>query len=422
MKVLEAWLEGRHVGRFWQTDGIRTAFEYDEPNGLLISASLARDGSWSAQAPARFLDNLLPDRAETRRRMAYDTGASSADVFDLLEKVGTDVAGGLVLTPEGVEPFVEDTPLVRATDDEIAYRIDQLKRDQDMWLDPEVKARFSLAGAQAKFALARVADEWYWSSANLPSTHILKPGSPRTPDAEQIEVASMRLSRSVGIPTPHASVLEVYGQSAYMVARFDREPDGDTVRRIHTEDFAQAAGQGPDAKYAMAAHQAVKLLRTVDLSDTLGYQFVNRLAFSTSIANADAHAKNYSLMIRPEGVTLAPAYDVLVTTYWDYVDERLAMRIGGASRSAEVTAHHWAKLARSSGLDEDRVVHIAVEMSAAVVDLLDDATSDLPSQTRDKVRSIVRQANTGMSRRRAHDNDPATSETPSSRGTQDGVS
>jgi len=40
MKVLEAWLEGRHVGRFWQTDNTRAVFEYDESSDLLVSLSV----------------------------------------------------------------------------------------------------------------------------------------------------------------------------------------------------------------------------------------------------------------------------------------------------------------------------------------------------------------------------------------------
>jgi len=396
MQVLEAWLEGNYTGRFTRADDGRVQFTYDDDATAVVSLSLPRDGSWTRNAPKHFLENLLPDRPETRARMARDSGATSPGTFELLEKVGGDIAGGLVLTPEGVDPDVLPSPIIPASDDEIAYRIDLLKRDSDLWLDPKIKTRFSLAGSQAKFALAQLYGQWYWSSPSLPSTHVLKPGSPATPLAEEIEVASMRLSALSGIPTPDAAIIEVLGQTAYIVDRFDRDRSEPVPRRIHVEDFAQAAGISSDHKYRMAAHQAVALLRRADPSDELGYQFIERLAFNTAIANADAHAKNYSLLIRPDGILLAPAYDVLVTSFWPQVDQRLAMKIGGADRSAQVTPHHWAKQARSASLETERVVEVARRVSHAVLENFDEAFEIVPPEPKTKLREIIEQANSRM--------------------------
>ncbi|MDR1427495.1 MAG: HipA N-terminal domain-containing protein [Bifidobacteriaceae bacterium] len=69
-----------------------------------MSLSLPHGGSWPRNAPSRFLDNLLPDGDTVRHRMAFDLGADSAGVFDLLKHVGGDIAGGLVLTPTDSSP------------------------------------------------------------------------------------------------------------------------------------------------------------------------------------------------------------------------------------------------------------------------------------------------------------------------------
>jgi len=179
----------------------------------------------------------------------------------------------------------------------------------------------------------------------------------------------------------------------YIVERFDRGKSQLNVRRLHTEDFAQAAGMDVEHKYKMTAKDAITLLRKADFSDSLGYLFIERLAFNTSIANADAHAKNYSVMLRKTGISLAPAYDVLTTAYWDFVDPRLAMHIAGADRPAQITQHHWRKLARSSGLDEDKVEEIAITVASRVMEKRDAAYAMLPPKVRDRLKTILDKAN-----------------------------
>src|SRR3546814_1937723 len=47
--------------------------------------------------------------------------------------------------------------------------------------------------------------------------------------------------------------------------------------------------------------------------------------------NADAHAKNYSLLRRDNGqVVLAPLYDLVATHMWPELSAKLAMRFGRA--------------------------------------------------------------------------------------------
>lgn len=106
------------------------------------------------------------------------------------------------------------------------------------------------------------------------------------------------------------------------------------------------------------------LLASHDAGDqSLQMAFVKQLAFNTLIGNADAHAKNYSLLLRPQGVTLAPLYDAVPVTLYPQYNQDLAMRIAGARRPAAVTMPHWRKLARSAHLDEDAVEEVVAELS-----------------------------------------------------------
>jgi serine/threonine-protein kinase HipA len=399
MRRLNAWLEGEHVGVFTQGGDGHVGFEYAaQAPPVPVSLSLPRDGGWAKQAPARFLDNLLPDNDRTRRRMAQDAGAASDNVFDLLEKVGGDVAGGLVLA-EGDDP--PDGPagaaLVPLGEDDIAFRVRELLRDPDLWLDRDLPAaRFSLAGTQAKFTLAKVDGRWFAPNGAVPSTHIVKPAAPNAPGADWVEAATMGLARACGVPAPGSELLTVLDQQAFMVERFDRDLSASPARRLHTEDLAQAMGLDRSKKYGPTAAQVVGLLRRADPSLETAYAFVQLLAFNVAAGNADAHAKNYSVFLRPRGIGLTPLYDALTTTYWPHVDGRLAMGIGGAARSAEVTPAHWAKLARRAGLDPDRVVDLASDVATRVVANAAQAHAWLPAEMRQRLVAKVVWSNTGM--------------------------
>lgn len=208
----------------------------------------------------------------------------------------------------------------------------------------------------------------------------------------------MRLSSLVGIPTPHVEVYHVLDQSSYMVERFDKDRGQRVARRVHTEDFAQAAGIPGEGirKYDMSAGQAVKLLRQADPSDELIYEFIERLAFNVSVANADAHAKNYSLFIRPDGITMAPMYDTLVTKCWPWINDNLAMGISGVRQSSGITEDHWLKIARQANLDENRVGQIASQVASRIIDKFDDAFIDVHADVRDWVREVIAEANKNM--------------------------
>ncbi|MCL2464308.1 MAG: HipA domain-containing protein, partial [Micrococcales bacterium] len=178
-------------------------------------------------------------------------------------------------------------------------------------------ARFSLAGSQAKFALADAGGTWLWPNATWPSTHILKPPSPRHPDIDTLEVATLHLAHLTGLPAPHAAILKVAGQSSFTVARFDRAPQCDgPARRLRAEDMAQALGVSPDRKYQVSATTVINLLRRVDPTGDLPLSFIRQLAFNTAIGNADAHAKNYSILLDETGARLAPMYDALPIGAW----------------------------------------------------------------------------------------------------------
>ena len=182
MRELHAWENGHHVGVFSEDDEERISFAYDANEGLPISLSLPRTGGWRDQAPRNFLDNLLPDNPNVRQAMREHLNASSAGVFDLLDRV--DATGGLVfsLSPE---PPIPSPTLRLISDSQIANEIDRIEQTRNYWWDEDSHCRFSLGGAQGKFTLSRVDGKWYRPDMMLPSTHIVKPKPHDLPRGDQ---------------------------------------------------------------------------------------------------------------------------------------------------------------------------------------------------------------------------------------------
>jgi serine/threonine-protein kinase HipA len=80
-------------------------------------------------------------------------------------------------------------------------------------------------------------------------------------------------------------------------------------------------------------------------------------------ANTDAHAKNYSIMIRGNGASLAPAYDIMCGEVWRGVTKNLAQKIAGKSRGDDLGAKDWQRFARDCGLNPKQVLDRVAELA-----------------------------------------------------------
>ena len=386
---LNVWMNGSHVGVFTSLKrGV--AFEYDW-NAPRISFSLPKDGEWREDAPENFLENLLPESGAAKYAMMQAVGAKSQESFDLLENV--DSAGALVFSRNDEMPTIASVPPAEATDDEIATRIAAVKRTPDSWFVRNKGARFSLAGAQGKFSLSRVGDEWLWPNGAVPSTHILKPAG--IYDADEVEHATMMLSKMIGIETPESDIQEFNGQQTYIVERFDRRLEEGRIVRLRQEDFLQALGLPTQDKYDPSADDCLDLLQRIDASGSLSYRWLERLAFNTSSANSDAHAKNYSLILDPaSGIRLSPQYDAVATRYWPEFNWELTMPLNEDHAFAEhTTPQDWEDLATRHGLDGPRVADMARRMAGKVLAGISESCEGLDARMADRLNTCWTKAN-----------------------------
>jgi len=402
IEVLECFLNGRHIGRFERRYVATVEFVYDtDPRSAdavpILSLSLPRDRPHGRDAAKNFLSNLLPETDAAKELLRTQTGARSPDDFELLRHVGGDVAGAIQLMPEGQSPGEWIDPPLIARPNSISGRIQTIKATEvptGGLIAGDWPIRFSLAGVQAKFALANVDGEWFWSDAGTPSTHILKPESQAHAGVEQLEAAALHLAELAGVSAAVAEVAAFNGQTSFMTERFDRAVDESGLPvRIHAEDAVQAHGKEVGFKYHLGAEEIIELLRAHGAED-VAYDFVQQLAFNTGVKNADAHGKNFSFLHGPDGsVALSPLYDVVPMGFFPQYGQALSMPIGHEEQLVRIDTSHWEQLADDTGLDTDRVLAIVAETSRGILEHVDEALGQIKLPTREAAIAEIKQYN-----------------------------
>lgn len=314
---------------------------------------------------------LLPEEGQ-RTAIARALGVSPDNPFRLLAALGGDVAGALAFLPEGEAPPAAPAgepahPLDEAELSALLHRLPRVPM-----LAGEGGARLSLAGAQGKLPVVLIDGAIAVPRVGEPSTHLIKLEPDRFPGLAANEAFCLALARAVGLDAAMAEWRAVAGKPYLLVTRYDRlGPEGGTIR-LHQEDFAQALGVPSNRKYASEGGPTFRDgFALVRQAATRPAREVLKLAdaaiFNLVIGNADAHAKNYSLLRRDNGeVVLAPLYDLVATHMWPELSAKLAMRFGRAATLEDVEAESFERFAEDAGLALPFLRRRAAAMAAAI--------------------------------------------------------
>jgi serine/threonine-protein kinase HipA len=303
--------------------------------------------------------NLLPE-SEQLRTLGQLLGMARSDVIGLLSAIGGDTAGALSIGQAGRSSSVQWRPVGKP--EELERIIEDLPNKP--FLVGEEGVSMSLAGVQSKVAVAVDDDGHICIPMNgSPSTHILKPDSPRLPGGVQNEAFCLTLARRMKIPTPKVTTDRAGKRSYLLVKRYDRTDVSGRCRRLHQEDYCQALGKPPSAKYEsnQTGTRGPTLKDMFDITrrympPTEIVHLLDRVILNVLACNSDAHAKNYSIMIRAGGASLAPMYDVMCGEVWENVTKNLAQKIAGKSRGDHLKRTHWQQFARECGLNPRQVI------------------------------------------------------------------
>jgi serine/threonine-protein kinase HipA len=318
-----------------------------------------------------WLANLLPEE-EQLQVLTRSLGLDQADVLAVLAEIGGDTAGALSFgsaTDRALWAYAPLTSFYDTADPLLALERHFEDLGRRPFLVGEEGVRQSLAGGQKKSALAvlgpdgrpvlRLPEEGDILAIPLngaPSTLIVKPDNPNLPGITENEVWCLRMAQAVGVDAAQATILQSSKRTAIGVLRYDRRVGRNgQLLRLHQEDFAQANSIPPGRKYERGTLPGLNLRtlletgRHVSASDALA--LLDQVIFNILVANTDAHAKNYSLIL-PVGAVprLAPLYDVSTVLSWPHVAKSYAQSIDGKRRRSDMIAgRHWEAIAREIG-------------------------------------------------------------------------
>jgi serine/threonine-protein kinase HipA len=397
---LAVWLNGVRIAvverrlRMAYTDDALERYQLGVP--LLCLSLPLRDEPFPQGVVRAFLDGLLPE-GEARRAVAREFGVRENDTFGLIQALGRDCAGALVIQP--VDEPAPAQPTTRTaehlSDADIATLVANLRSAP---LGAGGRVRISLAGVQEKLLLTRMPDgAWGRPVDNTPSTHILKPEIAAFPNTVENEAFCMRVAKHLGLDVAPVTTTAVLGRKLIVVERYDRVVHDDgSVERIHQEDLCQAAGVPPNRKYQEDGGPSLGRVASIvqaaanpDSIETL----LRAVTLNVLIGNGDAHAKNVSLLHEPSGaLRLAPLYDLMSTLL--YRDDRLAMYVDDVRRTNRVTAGRLINEATRWGLTRRRAAEIIEDMlnrAPTAVGAASDETEGVPDELPAVVNSQLAQ-------------------------------
>ncbi len=218
----------------------------------------------------------------------------------------------------------------------------------------------TVPGVQAKISAAMI---------SLPvdgmtgGTDLLKLEPAEYPRIIQNEAFMMALAREAGIVTAEVRVIEDRdGAPGLLVQRFDRAP---AREKLHVEDCCQLLDRYPADKYAVSMSELAGVVAKHTSTPILDVaKLVRLIAFSYVIANGDLHAKNVSVLLSEDrmSLSLSPAYDLLTTL--PYGDDTMALSLDG--RDKKLRRSHFVDFGTRFGL-LPRVTHTLLDEICDVV-------------------------------------------------------
>lgn len=358
---LAVWLDGEHVATLELRRGLRLAYtdlavRRWPLNTPVVSLSMpVSTRPYLDRRAAPFFDGLLPE-GEIRRMLAYDLGLAEDDTFGLLHALGRECAGALVLAPlsEGAPPPASLDQAERVSDEEVARRLAAVRTAP---LGVDARVRVSLAGAQGKLLLTRLADgSWALPVNGAPSTHILKPAVPGLDGSVENEAFCMRLAARVGLDVAHVEVAHFAGRPVLVIERFDRDVTATGhVRRRHQEDACQALSVPVRRKYeedgGPSLRKLAALLHRWPAPGSAPLDLLCAVLFTAVVGDADRHGKNVAFLHGDDGqIRLAPLYDTMSTRFYPHVSSVLGMFVNGVREIDALRPADFVAEARAWGL------------------------------------------------------------------------
>ncbi|MES2946776.1 MAG: type II toxin-antitoxin system HipA family toxin [Pseudomonadota bacterium] len=295
------------------------------------SLSLAmpvRYGSYASSTLHPIFAMNLPEGEQFFRiRTRFAKQFAKLDEMTLLSIVGHNQIGRVRLTQDRSGQYprkavfgLEQLKGIKASDELFDYLFEQ-------YFDA------GISGVQPKFMIpdADMPEATGKSTARIPDL-IIKTGGLEYPNLSQNEFVCMSAARKAGLEVPEFHLSN--DAQMFIMRRFDLVPQGENqeAQRLGFEDIAALTGavydMAGDYKYQGNYEGIVSIIGRLCQADPglQKHKFFEQLVLSIMVRNGDAHLKNFGLLYQDpsqaSSIRLAPLFDVVTTSAYDYTNQR----------------------------------------------------------------------------------------------------
>ena len=246
-----------------------------------------------------------------RYLMHKAAGSENLAEFDYLVASGDHRVGALAFGPDPtggpkrVAPWGEEEPAGEHFDlaelAEAAERVQSVDR-----LDPDLRrlleAGSSLGGARPKAATTHRGVPWIAKFSAKGDTYPVC----------RTELAIMRLAQHCELDVPDTDFTTILGRDIYLIRRFDRQVEGNQLRRIPFASALTMLEAHEIAAHRYSYRDLAEVLRRYgsDPRQDLRELF-RRMAFNILVGNDDDHLRNHAFLFNGRGWRQSPLYDVV---------------------------------------------------------------------------------------------------------------
>ena len=316
LRKAEITFKDQPAGTLEETASGGTRFTYAPRWKPQIACSLPilrREHEW-AQGVHPFFQHLGPE-GWLREKQARVGHIAEEDDFGLLLRYGADCIGAVGVRPPAGTDAEEAAPITEVT----------------------ASPGRTISGIQRKLLVVKDGKSFTPAGPTGSAPYIAKfnSESERVGSLVRNEQLSLRWSSELlGKTEINEFVIDtvsVLNETALIVTRFDRKPDGSKLR---LEDFAQIlnkpGGSNSAGKYNASYEDVAAVIKQHSVRSEIDLaRFFRRLVVFVLVGNCDAHLKNFSLLETEDGLRLSPAYDIVNTALYDGFDQNLALSIDG---------------------------------------------------------------------------------------------
>ncbi len=378
-KKLDVYFHDKLIGQLEQDNHGEMNFTYssnwlNNPNAVSISCSLPlQDDTFKRKDCQAFFGGILPENGQ-RKIIARNLGISANNDFSMLDKIGGECAGALTFITHKEKLNLQDDQYQELTESTLPAILRELPMRP--LLAGEAGIRLSLAGVQDKIAVYVDGERISIPLNNAPSTHILKPDFTIYEGVIFNEAFCLNLAKKIGLAVAEAEIRKIEDIHYLLIKRYDRIHVNNKIMRVHQEDFCQALGISSTQKYQNEGGPSFKkcfeLIRNESSAPVIDLdKMLNAVIFNFLIGNCDAHGKNFSLLYL-DGLQLSPFYDLISTLYYQELDKKMAMKLGGEYQIDKITMNNFDKFADETNLTKP-------EVKKRIQELIDTILATLPS-------------------------------------------